>query len=257
VKWGALNLQGSMSRRRNYLFLTPPFMRRQRLYSKRSRKILELEVRDRTDLAVSAQIFRTEDYNLARLGRWGDIEARYRQIAAQGARPLILDCGANIGASALYFAEQFPQAKVLAVEPQRGNFELLRRNCAGHASIEALEAGVASEDKRGTLLDPGEGNWGFRVAERAGGELELLSINRLLARAGGEPFVVKIDIEGFEAELFSRNLEWLDRFYVLAIELHDWLLPRSRSSQSFLKAIAALDRDFVYVGENVFSIANR
>ena len=257
LKWAVLNLQGMLSRRRHYLFLAPPFLRRQRLYSKKSRSIVRLDVRDLTDLKVAGKIYRSEDYDLARLRRWPDIEACYRRVAAEGQVPLIVDCGANIGASALYFAEQFPRAKVLALEPQPGNFDLLSSNCAGNASIVPLRAAVASEDKRGALLDPGKGNWGFRVSERADGEVEMVSINTLLRRHGGAPFIVKIDIEGFEGELFSRNLEWLDRFYVLIIELHDWMLPRQRSSQSFLRAVGALDRDFLQVGENVFSIANR
>jgi FkbM family methyltransferase len=257
LKWAALTLQGTLSRRRNYLFLTPPGVRRQRLYGKKSRNVLSVEVRDRLDLEVLGQIFRSEDYNLSRLRRWPDIDACYRAIADGGGLPLIVDCGANIGASALYFAEQFPLAKVLALEPQPGNFALLSRNCAAHGRIVPLAAAVASEDKRGALHDPGQGNWSFRVSERAGGEVEMVSINSLLARTPGMPFIVKIDIEGFEAELFSRNLEWLDRFYVLIIELHDWMLPRRRSSQAFLQAIGARDRDFVHVGENVFSIANR
>jgi FkbM family methyltransferase len=257
LKWAALNLQGSLSRRRSYLFLTPPPFRRQRLYGKRSGRILRLDVRDSIDLEVLEQIFRAEDYRLARLARWRDIEGCYRRIAAQARVPLIVDCGANIGASAVYFAEQFPLAKVLALEPHPGNFQLLVRNCAANPRIVPLNAAVASEDKRGALHDPGKGHWGFRVSEQAGGDLEMISINSLLGREEGEPFIAKVDIEGFEAELFSRNLEWLDRFYVLIIELHDWMLPGQRSSQPFLRAIGALDRDFVHVGENVFSIANR
>jgi len=257
VQWAARSLQSALSRRRNYIVLTPPFLRRQRLLSKRSGRRVTLEVRDATDLSVMAQIYRSEDYDLARLPRWRDIEARYAEITRAGGDALIVDCGANIGASALYFAERFPRSRVIAVEPQAGNFGLLSRNCAAAAQIEPLHAGIASHDGRGALLDPGQGNWGFRVAERADGEVPLVSINTLLARTPAAPFIVKIDIEGFESELFSRNLEWLDRFYVLIIELHDWMLPRGRSSHSFLKAIAALDRDFVHAGENVFSIANR
>jgi hypothetical protein len=68
---------------------------------------------------------------------------------------------------------------------------------------------------------------------------------------------VKIDIEGFEEELFSKNTEWVDKFPLLVIELHDWMLPRDRTSAHFLTLIATLDRDFVYIGENVFSISNR
>jgi hypothetical protein len=43
---------------------------------------------------------------------------------------------------------------------------------------------------------------------------------------------------------------------VIIIELHDWLLPKQGSSKPFLKCIADLDRDFVYIRENVFSVKN-
>ncbi len=70
------------------------------------------------------------------------------------------------------------------------------------------------------------------------------------------PFLVKIDIEGFEADLFKENTEWVQKFPVLIVELHDWMLPRSANSQNFLKCVSSLDRDFVFRGENVFSIKN-
>jgi hypothetical protein len=44
---------------------------------------------------------------------------------------------------------------------------------------------------------------------------------------------------------------------VLVIELHDWMLPRAANSGPFLREIAVRDRDFVYHGENIFSISNQ
>jgi hypothetical protein len=34
------------------------------------------------------------------------------------------------------------------------------------------------------------------------------------------------------------------------------MLPHSSNSKNFLKAISQLDRDFVYIEENIFSISN-
>lgn len=70
------------------------------------------------------------------------------------------------------------------------------------------------------------------------------------------PFLVKVDIEGAEGDLFSGNTEWVARTPLVIVELHDWLLPKQRTSQPFLQCIAQLDRDFVYIGEDVYSIAN-
>jgi hypothetical protein len=56
--------------------------------------------------------------------------------------------------------------------------------------------------------------------------------------------------------LFAQDTGWIAEFPILIIELHDWLFPKKGTSQNFLKAIAAHDRDFVYVGENIFSLRN-
>ena len=37
--------------------------------------------------------------------------------------------------------------------------------------------------------------------------------------------LIKIDIEGGESELFEKNIEWIEKFPLIIIELHDWMLP--------------------------------
>jgi hypothetical protein len=66
------------------------------------------------------------------------------------------------------------------------------------------------------------------------------------------PLILKIDIEGGEDALFNGNTDWLSKFPLVIIELHDWMLPFSGSSRNFIKAVAQHDFDFVYRGENVF-----
>ena len=41
---------------------------------------------------------------------------------------VILDAGANIGLSSVYFANRFPNAQVFALEPENSNYELLSVN---------------------------------------------------------------------------------------------------------------------------------
>jgi hypothetical protein len=72
----------------------------------------------------------------------------------------------------------------------------------------------------------------------------------------GAPFIAKIDIEGAEADLFAANTGWVQSFDLVIIELHDWMLPGQGTSRNFLKCIANLDRDFLHIGENIFSIRN-
>ncbi len=178
--------------------------------------------------------------------------------------PLILDCGANIGLSSLYFAKNWPSAHVIAVEPDPDNFELLRRNVAAHPNIQAVQAAVGGQDGPVRIANKEAQEWARRTEPASGEALDAipgLSIRSLIALAPVprvyQPFLIKIDIEGAEKDLFSCGQEWIARFPILIIELHDWMLPSQGTSRSFLQAIAPLDRDFVFFGENIFSIANR
>ena len=215
-----------------------------------------------SDEGVIRQIFHNKDYDLGQLRRGGELLAFWRAQAARGLRPLIVDAGANIGAASVWFHQQFPDATIFAIEPDRRNFEILAKNAVGRP-ISCLNGAVTSRPNPVKVVDPGEGNWGFRTALLADGEfhetaVESVQIGRILDLDSREtyPFIVKIDIEGAEAELFACNVEWLDRVPLVIIELHDWLIPKQRTSGNFLRAIAPLDRDFVCLGENIFSIAN-
>ena len=89
--------------------------------------------------------------------------------------------------------------------------------------------------------------------------MRIVSVDLILEECftdGVVPFIIKIDIKGFENNLFKPNIQWIERFPVLVIELHDWLFPKPDRSQTFLKAISGRDLDFVYYVENVFSISN-
>jgi FkbM family methyltransferase len=209
-----------------------------------------------TDIAIFAQIFLHAHYRTWGLARHPDIVAYYESCT----NPLILDLGANIGLSALYFAKNWPKATIVGVEPDEENYALFRRNTAGQRNVAAIRAAIASRRGHAHIVNPGESAWGYRTAidDRLTGDLAAIPVTELLDRhCDCEPFICKIDIEGAEQELFSRNLEWVARFPIVMIELHDWMLPCSGSSANFLRAISAMDRDFILSGENIFSVGHR
>ncbi|EBQ4753906.1 FkbM family methyltransferase [Salmonella enterica subsp. diarizonae] len=70
-------------------------------------------------------------------------------------------------------------------------------------------------------------------------------------------FILKVDIEGGEKNLFSGDVCWFDDFYLCIIELHNWLYPGEGASGPFLRLCGQRDRDFIYRGENIFSVSNR
>ena len=174
--------------------------------------------------------------------------------------PLIVDLGANTGYSALYFQMTWPDARVVAVEPEPENFELLARNVRANKNIDTLQAAVASRAGKLHIADPTVPKNAIRTAaDGTGAEVAAVTMDSLVERyraQGCEPVIAKLDIEGAEGELFSANLDWIDQFPLISVELHDWLYPGQGTSRNFLKAMAERDRDFVYLDENVFSIRN-
>ncbi len=202
------------------------------------------------DIGVLHQVFWSRDYDLSKLRRYPEIQRYYEKAE----RPRIIDAGANIGASAIWFARTYPKAMVTAIEPHGGNFDLLIKNTIA-LNVENVYGAVAAKSGKIRLFDPGEGEWGYRTGGSGPGlgEVQAHTVEKLLAP--GDPFILKIDIEGGEADLFDSDV--FAKFPVLIIELHDWLLPKQGTSRSFLKWHAAQDRDFVYSGENVFSLCNR
>jgi FkbM family methyltransferase len=241
-----------------YLQLSPDTAVRQVLYDRKHKRLIRIDIRDKVDFYTIGQIYLDDDYGLEKLRRHGELRAFYETTLAAGKTPLIIDCGGNIGLASRYFSENYPKARIVCIEPDPANLAQARRNNAS-PNIVFMESAIGSEKSRGKIIDPGLGNNGYRISCAEDGATEIVSINGLLEQFGPQayrPFIVKIDIEGFESELFSKNLEWIDKFPLLVIELHDWMLPRSANANNFLKAIAPLERDFVYHGENVFSISN-
>jgi len=206
------------------------------------------------------QVYVAEDYCLHRLERYQDLMSAYHAICAANKAPLILDLGAHSGLASKYFSNEFPKAKIVAVEPDADNLAAANVNLKEVTNVNVIQGGISSSRGKGRLIASALGSWAYRMERSEKGDLELISVNSILEEETAcqcTPFIVKIDIEGFEQDLFMSNTEWVDQFPLLIIELHDWLFPREGKSKNFLKCMASLDRDFVYINENIFSISNK
>lgn len=260
LKWATRRLTQPLAKKPGeYIFLAPPSSHSQQVRNRKTGATLSYEIRDKNDLSISKQIFQFEHYAIDPLPRADEIRGEYQRILDAGQTPLIIDCGGNIGMSAKYFADQYPGAKIVVIEPGDDNFQILSSNCS-EETIHPVHAAIAGSRRTGKAVDVGRGNCGLMVEEDPEGGLAFLTIADILAEHGGDgvvPFILKVDVEGFEEDVFGGDTSWLDDFFLVCIELHDWMLPGEARSGNFLRAIAPLGRDFVNVGEITFSIANR
>ena len=136
---------------------------------------------------------------------------------------------------------------------------MMEQNCERLTQVSMFKKAIGSCDGFVRIQDNNSDNNAFRTSRNSNGagDIEVISINSILSKNKDLiPFIIKIDIEGFEDDLFSANTEWVERFPLLIIETHDWMLPKQRNSGQFLKVISSQNRDFIHKGENIYSISN-
>jgi FkbM family methyltransferase len=192
-----------------------------------------------SDLPVFRQIFMDGDY---------DIHVGFTP-------KVIVDLGANIGLASLYFHERFPDARIIALEPDKGNFKQFITNVSHYVNIKPLNLAIWSESKSLHLVqNKNFGEWGMQVSsnkvENSNEMVDAISIPKLMELEGVTGIdILKIDIEGAEYELF-KDASWLVNVRVIIIELHDAMVPSS--SNTFLAEVSKLERfDFGAKGENI------
>ncbi len=154
------------------------------------------------------------------------------EIQLRAAPSLIIDGGGNVGFAAIYFTNRYPHAKVLTLEPEAANFDLLVENVRPYPSIVPLRAALWKENVDVEITDPGHGHWGYRVgqkpsaADRMKGNVCGITINKLLRDYGVESVdILKLDIEGAEKAVFEDPSGWISKVGVIIIELHEDIAP--------------------------------
>ena len=185
------------------------------------------------------------------------VHQQYRCLANISDVDLIIDCGANIGLTAVYLLSLFPSARLVAVEPDPGNCAILKSNLAPyHGRYRAVPLAIWSH-ATGLVLsgaEPGS-EWHFRVrmpSKRESPSVMATDIATLLEESAADRIsILKIDIEGAESVVFSSNYKsWIGKVDNLAVELHD-----QEGRSNFEQAVA--DENFVVAERGELTICSR
>ena len=120
--------------------------------------------------------------------------------------PFVVDCGANIGMSVLYFKSLYPEARVLAFEPDLAAFACLRENVDGNALADvclenaALAAAEGETDFFYDQADPASLRMSI-VRERMPRDKRTVRAVRLSRFLDEEVDFLKLDVEGAELDV--------------------------------------------------------
>lgn len=154
------------------------------------------------------------------------VEHRY-YIELENEQPNIIDLGANIGMSILYFKKMYPQARITAVEPIEENLTILEKNIKENQleQVEIVAAAVAPKAGQIELQVPKSSGWmsgagiiprGWRgVQETNARRVRAIPMAELLQNGAD---LVKMDIEGMEYEVVM-STDW-SRVGAVMIEVH-------------------------------------
>ena len=245
-------------RNSRFLRLSPNLKGKIIFYDRKKAKFFNVNSRGNIDSVTANQIFLNNEYETHDLKRNNDINNIYSKILSHKKIPLIIDCGGNIGLSSRFFAIKYPQSRIVCIEPEINNFQQAIKNCKGLDNISVSNCAIGSSPGYAKIFNPEDDTNAFKTVYCDSNEgIRVKTINQLInENLNCELFIVKIDIEGFEEDLFSKNLEWVDKCPIMFIELHDWMLPKSMVSKNFIKAMSNKDRDFINRKETVISIKN-
>lgn len=210
-----------------------------------------------SDHAIFWQCLVRRQYDIKRFPQSQRLETAYQEAIAKGQRPLIIDCGGNVGLASVWFATQFPQALICAVEPDAENFELLRLNTACFGDrVKPLKGGVWHESGWLRIVNPQAGSAAYRVSHTAtpsADSIRAYTIDEICQLMDSDcAFIVKVDIEGAQDSLFKANTDWVGKTHLLTLELDDWLLPWQGTSRNFFKCVSHYPFDYLLGGESIF-----
>jgi FkbM family methyltransferase len=139
--------------------------------------------------------------------------------------PLIIDCGANVGVSVLYFKKIYPASRILAFEADPNVFNILKSNLDRFKfdDIHLMNKAVAKES--GLVHFNSEGADGGRIINKGNIVKETINIESISLKQFLNEKVdfLKIDIEGAEYEVISdcrTKLHNVDRMFV---EYHSFI----------------------------------
>jgi len=130
-----------------------------------------------------------------------------------------------VGYASVYFAHHFPNARIIAVEPESSNYQMLIQNTKQHQNIVCVESAIWSEEKELTLQNPQAAHWKFSYQDKAssvnGPNIQAQTLMGLIKKFNLQRInLLKIDIVGAEKNLFAANTDWLQYVDCLIIEIH-------------------------------------
>ncbi len=163
-----------------------------------------------------------------------DIYRDFRASLPPSSVDVVVDAGAHVGCASVMFHRSFPSARIIAIEPNRENFQLLSKNVGHRKNITCLNAALWSSDGHLSITNDSKcSTWGFTtspIGESTGTHNQVVqarSLSSLMSEYRVEKIdLLKLDIEGAERQVFGEGVEeWLPKVRSVVVEVHERMYP--------------------------------
>lgn len=137
--------------------------------------------------------------------------------------PRIIDCGANIGLSVLYFKKMFPGSIITAFEPDEKLFDTLKSNVEAFQfdNVCLINKGLWKEDGRLSFIS--EGADGGKINFNSEPSTHSIAVTRLSNYLNQKIDFLKIDIEGAEFDVLEECKDKLENVQRIFLEYHSFI----------------------------------
>lgn len=200
-------------------FLATGLTRRYRFYYKH---YFLFHLKDLSQITSVKEVFEDKIYNLR----------------LSNPLPTIVDIGAAIGDSTLFFIQKYPKAKLYAYESQKSLFKLLRENI-NHNIFDNSNISLVN-----------------KMVVKKSNNKDQIEFRNILDSIDGKIDLLKIDIEGGEYELIDDILISSKKILKLAVELH--YFENSSDRQEMANFISNLSKKYlIYIATPWYNSWNK
>ncbi|MFD2515631.1 FkbM family methyltransferase [Pontibacter locisalis] len=153
-------------------------------------------------------------------------------------QPFIIDCGANIGLSILYFKQLYPGAKMLAFEPDPKVFQVLQANVSELENVEIKEKALWNEETKLEFFSEGADGGSVNALPTKVETNEILT-EKLSHYLDRKVDFLKIDIEGAEVKVLTECESKLHLVQNIFVEYHSFV----KGTQDLATLLGILERN--------------
>ena len=208
------------------------------------------------DFLIMNEVFGHECYNadMKNSFHYHDYRRRFGIRTPQN----IIDVGAHIGLTSIYYSLKYPNAKIIAIEPEKDNYQMLLKNTSEYKNIIPINSAVSNTKtemfiigKESYAKDRYLKSAEYHLSSEKAVHAEKITtslIDDIIKNYNIDYIdILKIDVEGSEKEIFENNYDlWLSKVKILVFEQHDYKIHGS--SKSIFKALC--NYNFYYLYDN-------